>query len=252
MPIANPYGFLNKTREMPDHRDLNRFFPGNAKGPLASRVANLIVEEIAKKCDVVIDLHTGSNRRRNLPQLRVYLDQPGIKELAESFKAPIIVDAAKREGSLRATCYNLNILSLCYEAGEALRFTEFGIRVGHRGLLYVMDYLKMIPAITKSPELKNMQSVIAHSTLWIRSPNSGILKKSKQIGFQVKKGDILATVTDPFGNNEKEVKCPIDGIIIGINNLPLINAGDALFHIGCFESADIVAAQIDELYSFID
>jgi hypothetical protein len=51
----------------------------------------------------------------------------------------------------------------------------------------------------------------------------------------VKAGEILGTISDPFGETDVVVTAPSDGMIIGRLNLPLVNEGDALFNIARFE-----------------
>ncbi len=76
IPIVNVLGFMNASRYLPDRRDLNRSFPGSARGSLAGRIAHLMMTEVVDKCTVGIDLHTGSDRRTNLPQIRTDLEDP--------------------------------------------------------------------------------------------------------------------------------------------------------------------------------
>ena len=70
VPVVNVPGFLAQSRYTPDRRDLNRSFPGSPRGSLASRLAHLFMTEIVARCDAGLDLHTGSNHRENLPQIR--------------------------------------------------------------------------------------------------------------------------------------------------------------------------------------
>ena len=85
VPIVNVLGFMTGDRYLPDRRDLNRSFPGSPRGSLASRIAHLFMREVVAKCEVGIDLHTGADRRSNLPQVRADLDDPRTRELAEAF-----------------------------------------------------------------------------------------------------------------------------------------------------------------------
>jgi len=58
VPVLNLLAFDRHDRYLPDRRDLNRSFPGSAKGSLASRMARIIFNEIVSRCDYGIDLHT--------------------------------------------------------------------------------------------------------------------------------------------------------------------------------------------------
>ena len=111
---------------------------------MTSRLAATFMEEVVKGCQYGIDLHAGSNHRTNLPQIRADLQDTETKKLAKSFGAPVILDSASREGSLREATHEMGIRCLLYEAGEALRFDELAIRAGLRGVLQVMTELECL------------------------------------------------------------------------------------------------------------
>lgn len=231
VPIVNAFGFLNQSRYSPDRRDLNRFFPGNAGGSLTSRMAHLFMTEIASRCTHGIDLHTGSNHRTNLPQLRVYLDDPEIERLAQAFGAPVILNANILDGSLRQAVNDHGVQVLLYEAGEVLRFDETAIRIGVGGVLGVMRELGMLPPSRRKRKHAEVPAIISHSSTWVRAPISGIVSTRVRLGDIVKEKDVLAMVGDPFGEMEAAVPASASGIVIGRLNLPLVHKGDALFHI---------------------
>ncbi|MDI9817854.1 MULTISPECIES: succinylglutamate desuccinylase/aspartoacylase family protein [unclassified Legionella] len=236
IPIVNVYGFFLHSRYLPDRRDLNRQFPGREQGSMASKLANLIMKEIVSHSTHGIDLHTGAIHRSNYPQTRFSHQCAQSAKLAEAFAAPIMVASNMRDGSLREATDNLNIPMMVYEGGEALRFDEMAIKIGVRGILNVMTYLNMFsPSQRKLPRRTGFISAIAESTFWIRAVESGMLTKSKALGEKVNKGEILCHIVDPLGDNEIKIKCPCDGVIIGKTNIPLVNEGDAIFHLGVFD-----------------
>jgi len=173
VPVVNVYGFVSQTRYLPDRRDLNRSFPGSAKGSLAARLASTFLREIVEQSTHGIDLHTGSLHRVNLPQIRATLSSPGVETMARAFGAPVILDAGLREGSLRSEASKRNIPVLVYEAGEALRFDEISIRAGIKGVVSVMRALGML-APARNPR-KVPAAVIANRSVWVRAPETGIL-----------------------------------------------------------------------------
>lgn len=243
VPVVNVYGFINHSRYLPDRRDLNRFFPGSETGSLASRVAELLMQEVVRHCTHGIDLHTGSNHRSNLPQIRACLDQPETMHLARAFGAPVILNANLRDGSLRQAALERGIPMLLYEAGEALRFDEVAIRAGVKGILAVMRAIGMLPARRSAKTLA--EPLIARSSSWVRAPVSGILRIRGSLGNKVEKQTVLGTIEDPFGKHESQVCAPSSGIIIGRLNLPLVYAGDALFHIARFDRTKAVNATLE-------
>jgi len=234
VPIVNIYGFIYQSRYLPDRRDLNRSFPGLSKGSLTSRIAKLFMEQIVVNCTHGIDLHSGAIHRRNLPQIRVNLEQAGTERLAKAFNAPAILNATLRDGSLRGAANQIGIPVLVYEAGEALRFDEVGIRLGVRGIINVMYELGMIVENKPLKKSKITRPSIVRSSLWVRTPRSGIMHSLKSLGKRVEKGERLGIIADPFGSEEIDIISPLTGIIIGHTNIPLVNEGEALFHIACF------------------
>ncbi|MCB2183490.1 MAG: succinylglutamate desuccinylase/aspartoacylase family protein [Desulfobulbaceae bacterium] len=234
IPIVNVYGFINKSRYLPDRRDLNRSFPGSYKGSLASNIARLFMDEIVGKCTHGIDLHTGANHRANLPQLRVFLDDPEVERLALAFGAPVIINALMRDNSLREAVIEKGIPIITYEAGECLRFNEHAIQFGLKGIISVMRELGMLPKRKKEGK-RLREPIVVEGTSWVRAPKSGIFYSLFGLGATIKKDEVLASIYDPFGENEEKVISPVDGIIIGTLQLPLVHKGDALFHIAPFE-----------------
>ena len=241
VPIVNVHGFLDQSRYLPDRRDLNRSFPGSSKGSIAARLANLFTKQILSNADYGIDLHTGAINRSNLPQIRANLDDVQTLDIAKAFGAPVIINSNIRDGSLRECASDQGLPMLIYEAGEALRFDETSIRAGIRGVLNVMRHIGMLPA---SETQKRMTPIVAQSTQWVRAGTSGIVSGKAKLGSTVKKGQRLAIISDPLGEDEENVVAPFDGIVIGCSNLPLAHEGDALFNLSSFsnvpKASDIV------------
>lgn len=235
VPMVNVYGVLNQSRYMPDRRDLNRCFPGSPKGSLAGRVADTFLTEIVKHCDYGIDLHTGAIHRSNLPQIRADLDDSETLELAEVFGVPVLLNSNLRDGSLRQAAVESGTKILLYEAGQALRYDELSIRAGLRGILNVLSHLDMTK---KRIRKKPVKPFVANTSAWQRANESGIVNNLKNLGDQVQKGDALAYIGSPYGERLDTVKASRSGIIIGKQNIPLVQEGDAMFHIAYFSEAD--------------
>jgi len=229
VPVVNTFGFIQRARYLPDRRDLNRSFPGTPKGSQAGRMAHMFMSEIASRCDFGIDLHTGSNFRTNLPQIRACLDDSLTLDLASAFGAPVIVPSVLREGSLREAVASLGKPVLVYEGGEALYFNEDVIRTGLQGILNVMRSTEMIAAGRKR---KRSESIITNQTSWIRASMSGIFTRKVKLGEMVKKRTLLGRLSDPIGDDTEDVFSPFSGVVIGQLNLPLAHEGDALIHLG--------------------
>jgi len=229
VPIVNVYGIMNLSRYLPDRRDLNRSFPGSIKGSLASRVAKTFFDEIVSRCDLGIDLHTASIHKSNLPQVRTNIDDEYTFNLARAFEAPVVLHSELRDGSLRSVAQDSGIPILLYEAGEALRFDEGCIRVGVKGIVNVLREMNMLPANNKKT---SKVSIVTRNSNWIRTNESGMLRTIKALGDLVKKDEIIAFIDEPLGDDSFPISSPFDGVIIGKSEIPLVQEGDAIFHIG--------------------
>ncbi|MCI5048207.1 MAG: succinylglutamate desuccinylase/aspartoacylase family protein [Aquisalinus sp.] len=251
VPVVNTFGFINHSRYLPDRRDLNRSFPGSEKGSLAARLARLFLTEIVKRSDIGIDLHSAAVHRTNLPQIRVSPSKPETVKLAEIFGAPIVLTSKIREGSLRDAAQKEGVDILLFEAGQGLRFDEYAARTGTAGILRVMHHLDMLPAegITP-PDVKPLRST---SSDWLRAPAGGLLRLFKTVGEHVEAGDVLGAVSDPFGEVEEDIVADEPGLIIGRAELPVVNEGDALFHIArTKKDGDDVESTLDSLATQLD
>ncbi|MCA9408349.1 MAG: succinylglutamate desuccinylase/aspartoacylase family protein, partial [Candidatus Omnitrophica bacterium] len=189
------------------------------------------------------DLHTGSRHRTNLPQIRACLKDQRTNHLAHQFGVPVILDADLIEGSLRKVAYKKKIPMIVFEGGESLRYDEITIRSGLSGILSVMQSLGMIGEEAKKS--KFIKSIVANRSYWERAPHSGILILKKKLGSVVNPNEILGIISDPLGNDNIEVRAKEKGVIIGHTQLPLVNKGDALFHVATFDTTKSVYKVIE-------
>jgi len=228
MPIVNVYGFLNYSRDVPDGKDINRSFPGNKSGSLASRVAYHLMHEVIPFIDYGIDFHTGGAMRANYPQVRAVLRDEKNIELAKAFNAPFTIDSPFRPNSLRREASRKGKNIIVYEGGESLRFDQQAIEEGINGTLRLMKHLNMIEWAPEPSE----ESKIIWNTSWVRAKHAGLFQPNVRCGQLVHKDEWIGTITDPFGEFKEQVIAAETGYVIGLNNIPVINAGDALMHIG--------------------
>ncbi len=248
IPLLNPYGFIHRSRYLPDRRDLNRSFPGSPKGSLAGRLAYHFMRDVVSRCDFGVDLHTGSNYRTNLAQVRADLKDPATRELAMAFGAPLIVDSPLREGSLRAAVAALGKPVVVFEGGEALYFNESAIRTGLRGILRLMRHTRMLPPRRRT---SHFEPIVTHKSSWVRASMSGIFSCNVRLGAIVEKNDIMGTLSAPLGDGSEDVHAPFAGMVIGRLNLPLAYEGDALLHLALIAAEDEAEETIDEYTSYL-
>jgi hypothetical protein len=250
IPIVNIFGFNDRSRYLPDRRDLNRCFPGIKNGSLASQLAYKFMREIVLKSDFGIDLHTGAFHRCNFPQIRANVSNEQTLKMAQAFGAPVIINSNLRDGSLRAAVMQADIPMILFEAGEALRFDENSIKIGVEGILNVMKEIGMIRSQKK---FRHKKAFIARSSSWLRAPHSGLNTPRIKLGSLVRKSDIISEIANPLGDHKTLVRAHETGVIIGMSLLPLANKGDALFHIACEKEKNILdTTSVGDYYDNID
>lgn len=235
VPIANPLGFLMRSRYLPDRRDLNRSFPGSPRGSPASRLAHIIMTEVVSHCSVGIDCHTATNHRINLPQLRADIDDPETLRLARAFAAPFTIKARIRDGSLRQAATERGIKMLLYEAGQADRFDQEAIGFGKEGVLRTLRALDMVDMRLPRPG----PTRLVRRTRWVRARRGGLVEIGAELGDRVSPGQVVAEVSDAFGVRPTRIKAPDSGWVIARTLNPLVNPGDPLIHIAMRQGPDV-------------
>jgi len=228
VPIVNLQGFRRASRYLPDRRDLNRYFPGNTAGSSASRIAHSFFSEVIRHCDALVDVHTGSFHRTNLPQLRADLENPGIRELTGFFGTTVVLHSPGADGTLRRAASDAGIPSVTLEAGEPVRVQEEAIAYGTRGILTLMNKLGMVD---RAMRWRGDQPVYRRSK-WQRADHGGVLYSEVELGEEVKKGALLGTITDPITNVQTQILASHDGRILGMALPQFVMPGFAAYRIG--------------------
>lgn len=239
VPIVNLQGFRRASRYLSDRRDLNRFFPGDPNGSSAARIAHSFFQEIISRCDALVDLHTGSFYRTNLPQLRADLSKPEVVEITEGFGATVIVQSKGAIGTLRRAAVDIGIPAVTLEAGEPMRLQEEQVAHGVKGIRTLMNKLGMYDysSFWGDPE------PIYYKSVWVRANQGGILFSEVELGKKVDPGEQLGTITDPITNVRKTVVSPFKGRIIGMALNQFVMPGFAAFHIGIQADEKVIAEQ---------
>lgn len=228
VPVANIMGFRRNSRYLPDRRDWNRYFPGNTHGSSASRLAHSFFSNIIMHCDALVDIHTGSFHRTNLPQLRADLGDENVAKLAQSFGAIAVLNGRGNPNSLRAAAVRAGIPAVTLEAGEPMAIQS---RVVDEGVAAINTLLAKMGMYGKQKRWTRIAPVYYRSA-WVRANQSGILFSKATLGQRVREDDVLGTVTDPITNARTTIKSPYNGRIIGMALDQVVLPGFAAYHIG--------------------
>ncbi len=228
VPIVNLQGFRRDSRYLPDRRDLNRYFPGNPRGSAAARIAYSFFTEVVLHCDALIDLHTGSFERSNLPQLRADLRNPDVVTLTQGFGATVILHSTPADGTLRHAATSAGIPAVTLEAGGPSQLELEEVKHGVKGIETLLNTLDMV----KKMRLWGDPEPVYYRSTWVRANHGGILLADVSLGSTVRQGDLLGTITDPMNNASARLYSPFSGRIIGMARNQVVMPGFAAFHVG--------------------
>ena len=228
VPIVNVQGFRRGSRYLPDRRDLNRYFPGNPTGSAAARIAHSFFTNVIAGCDALIDLHTGSFERANLPQIRADLRNPDVVTLAQGLGGMVILHSSPAVGTLRYAATQAGIPAVTLEAGGPSQLELSEVKHGVKGIETLIAELGMQRNMRR---YKDPEPVYYRSS-WVRADRGGILFSDVSLGSSVREGDLLGTITDPMSNARTELRSPFSGRIIGMARNQVVMPGFAAFHVG--------------------
>jgi predicted deacylase len=207
---------------------LNRYFPGNPTGSAAARIAYSFFVEVVLHCDALIDLHTGSFERTNLPQLRADLRNPDVVTLTQGFGATVILHSSPAKGTLRYAATSAGIPAVTLEAGGPSQLELKEVKHGVKGIETLLHTLGMV----KKMRLWGDPEPVYYRSTWIRANRGGILLADVSLGSTVRQGDLLGTITDPMNNASSRLYSPYSGRIIGMARNQVVMPGFAVFHVG--------------------
>ncbi len=225
-PIVNVPAFRLGSRYLPDRRDLNRHFPGDPSGSSASRIANIVFHQIVRVCSHLVDYHTGSFRRSNIPQVRGDGGNETARSMMRAFGI-VGIDKRGRKGTLRRAAMDAGIPAVLFEAGRPNLFDPDDVQAGVDGTLRLMRALNMIDDAPGG----SVNAPLYHETIWVRVDSGGILLRAVEAGATVAKGDLLGTVHDPVEGRRSEIYSPVAGQIIGLALDQVVMPGFGAFHI---------------------
>ncbi|MBN8432335.1 succinylglutamate desuccinylase/aspartoacylase family protein [Microbulbifer salipaludis] len=228
VPIVNMQGFHRSSRYLTDRRDLNRHFPGDKNGSSASRIARSFFDEVVVHCNAIVDLHTGSFYRTNLPQLRGDLKNPKVVKLTKGFGSTVVLHSDGAKGTLRRAAVEAGIPTVTLEAGAPMVLDERSVSHSVKGIRTLLNQLGMVSKF----RLWGDPEPVYYNSTWQRATTGGIIFSKVELGSTVSKGDLLGTVTNPITNVRKEIRSLYNGRILGMAMNQVVQPGFAAYHIG--------------------
>lgn len=220
-PMLDPFSFTGGTYYTPqDGYNFNRVWPGDPKGLLTARMANLTLEEGIKKADYLIDLHANPEPAMCFSIIKETADQKVWKkcrEMADAFGITtiemILKFEAHRTGTMTDTALSLGKPSLVIELIPWRRISPIAVQVGVRGVRNVMKKLGMLDeTIEKQKDIPVLTGRLTRTEA--TANKGGIVRTFKGIGEAIKKGEIVGQIVNIFGDSVEGVVSPVDGWIL--------------------------------------
>jgi|TARA_B110000285_G_C15032187_1_gene567356 predicted deacylase len=229
IPVVNIPSYIRKKRRFNDGVDLNHIMPGKADGSISQVYGFRLVDKIVQHFDYLLDLHTASQGRINSYYIRADMKHPVTRKMALIQNAQIIVHNPPSDGTLRGAAEEMNIPAITLEVGNPNTFQKKMIKSGVEGIHNILAYLEMTDDQIEEPETP---VVICKRSYWIYTQKGGLLTVHSKLLDQLKKGDLIATTRDVFGNIVEEYHAPEDGIVVGKSVSPVNQSGGRILHLG--------------------
>lgn len=233
VPVANPLAFDRGGRETPDRRDLNRYFPGKPRGSLADRVANALwAQVVTPYCTYLVDLHTGSFHRSNIPQLRANLEDEDVRRFAGLFDGLPVVFNRGNPRMLRRAATEAGIPAVNFEFGAAATLQIEYIARAERALRRVLVNLDMLPGAGRRTPPR-----IYRKSFWLRAEHGGLFIANKRNGEEVAAGEEVGAIVNPLTEERHPIHSAAAARILGIASDQFVLPGYGVFHLGIEDSA---------------
>jgi len=228
-PVVNVPAFMRNQRRFNDGVDLNHIMPGKADGNASQVYAYRFIDRLVRHFDYLLDLHTASTGRINSYYVRADMKAPRVRQLALLQNADIIVHNPPMDGTLRGAADTMNIPAITLEVGNPSTFQKRLIRSGITGIHNVLCHLNMVD---DTIEELDKQCVLCKSSFWIYTDRGGLLTVPVELRQRLKKGQLIASLRNIFGQKIKDYYAPCDGIVIGKSVSPVNQTGGRILHLG--------------------
>lgn len=243
VPIVNLQGFHRSSRYLADRRDLNRHFPGDPEGSLASRIAHSFFSEVVERCDTLVDLHTGSYHRTNMPQLRADLHDPEVMTLTRGFGATVVLHSDGALGTLRRAATEAGVPAVTLEAGGSMLLDERSVEHSYQAIRSLLHHMQMVSKFS----LWGQPEPVFYRSSWQRAPVGGVIFSNVKLGARVAQGELLGTITNPITNVRTELRSQYTGRILGMALNQFVQPGFAAYHIGIQAPPEVLRDTLERI-----
>jgi hypothetical protein len=239
LPVMNPAAFWERAAYVVpiDNLNLNRVFPGKAKGSFTERLAYQLVQRAMRHADAYIDLHGGDVPEALVP-FNIYYETGDAKVdaasrgMAEVFGAPALMvqrsEGAPVSGLAYATAALLGVPAFIAEDGGA---GQYDGAIAERMLAGVENVLRSLEVL--DGPVRNVPPPRRFAKFaWIRSRKPGFFRPEVAVGDEVASGQRLGRLVDFHGHVTEAVTTPEKGQILFMVISPAIGQNGLVCGVG--------------------
>jgi predicted deacylase len=225
VPFANPLAYNAGTRVSPeDGVNLNRVFPGDPKGTLTLRLAHALVDGIVQDADLAVDLHSAEATGVMMP-MAGFREHTGPVALASARAAAAFgldMNWMMRwaPGTLSTALNQRGIPAVGCEVGG------LGVASAEEVALYRDGVMRLVRDEERalSSEVEVMEDVVA--------PASGILEVRARLRDELRAGQLVGHILDPWGERIATIEAPFDGRVVHQRLFRQVRAGETVVSLG--------------------
>lgn len=223
LPVLNVPAFRAARRDSPlDGANMNRVFPGDARGTITERIARFLTDEVLPRADVVIDLHSGGTGFEIIRCTSFHqVDDPQrfalFKETALLFGTPFVMiySSGMGTGLLTEEAEAMGKITIGSELGYGASTDLAGVRWAREGTLNVLRHVGILdePVVDLTPPGLDRQRVVSALDIdrYLPAPVSGISEPLVEVGAHVTAGQPVARIHDFERLDEPPVEIVADG-----------------------------------------
>ncbi len=227
--VANPTGFLTRSRLFLEHRDLNHLMPGQKVGRSSDVWAYRLLENIVEHFDYLVDLHTASTGRVNTLYVRADMHQEISARMAYVQRPRIILHNPPNEGTLRDAAIQRGIPAITVEIGDPQLFQKELIKRSTVGLRAILAELGFT---ANKPIAAGKEPIVCDRSEWLYTEHGGLLDLKPKLAEVVHKGEGIGRITNIYGETIQQLHAPQNGIVIGKSVDPVSYTGARIMHLG--------------------
>ncbi|MDQ8706116.1 succinylglutamate desuccinylase/aspartoacylase family protein [Streptomyces sp. LHD-70] len=223
-----------------DGQNLNRVYPGNARGGPTAQIAHAVVTELLPHADLALDLHSGGSTTHYVPSAFVYSgpnsrawDAKRRMTEAMGLAWSAVVPARFEPGSFSTAADDAGVPMISTELDGGGEVTPPVVGDAVHGLRRVLAAAGILDAPAGTPAAAPTRWIDLLVDGAVHTPLRGLFEPVARLGDEVKAGELIGRVhpVEELDRSPAPVLAHRDGIVAIARRPPLVDLGDTLYHL---------------------